>query len=374
MTMKVDTYAPDLAVQIMGKLFGSDPKVIGANRTFDVISVSVTDTIDRIDSFTLAVREHSPEPARFAGGGKLFWLDDPLFEEANEVSIEMGYVNNRAFKFLGEITNLAASFPESGAPTLTVSGSSLQNRLQRHRADQPFTNVTDSQIAQKIADSAHLATNIEQTDITYPMVSPNNAHLQEFLRRRAERIGYEFFVKGKTLHFHKPGYIKKLSPAMTLEWGRNLLSFNFNLSTHNLHTQTIVQGSATAHGGDKTELVGKVTAGNESVKMGDISGSELAQDRFKDTTTMTDDHDVTNPKDAQVRAQADHDAKALNFIKANGACMGNPQLVAGIVLQISGIGKRYSGPYYVVSTTHTIDANGYRTTFEVKRNARNATS
>ncbi len=374
MTMNVDTYAPDLAVKIMGKLLGADRKRIGTDATFDVISVSATDSVEQMGSFTITVREHSPEPAHFAGGGKLFWLDNPLFEEANEVSIEMGYVNNRTFTFLGEITGLAASFPESGAPTLTISGSSLQNRLRRQQVDKPFANVTDSDIARKIAELMHLTVETDDTDITYPMVSPNNAHLFEFLKSRAKRIGYEFFVKEKKLYFRKPGYIKKLTPDLTLEWGRNLMSFSFNLSTGKMHAQTLVQGSATAHGGDKTELVAKTTAGSETVKMGDVSSSELAQSKFKDMTPiLISEHDVANTKDAQTCVKAHRDAKSLDFITANGSCIGNPQLIAGIVIGISGIGKRYSGPYYVVSATHTIDANGYRTTFQAKRNARNVT-
>ena len=152
------------------------------------------------------------------------------------------------------------------------------------------------------------------------------------------------------------------------------MSFNFNLSTRHAHAQTLVQGSATAHGGDKTAVVSNITAGSESVKMGDISSSELAQSKFKDKTPMlVCDHNVANTKDAHLRAQSDHDEKSLNFISANGSCIGNPKLIAGMVIGISGIGKRYSGPYYVVSATHTIDANGYRTTFQAKRNARNVT-
>lgn len=368
MATSVDNYAPDLLVEIMGKPFGPDPN-------FDVISVSVTDTIDQADSFTLTLRAHSPQVGRFAAGGPLCWIDDPRFEEANEILIEMGYVHNRAFRFLGEITRLAASFPESGAPTFTVSGNSLQNRLQRKSVDKPFTNLTDSEIAQKAAALAKLEHKGEPTSIRYPHVSPNHADLETFLKKRAQRIGYEVVVKEKKLYFRQPGYIKKKTPDLTLEWGRNLINFSFNLSTYKMTTAATVQGSTTAHGGDKTVLISKATAGSESVKMGDISGPELALRNFgEEKEDMVPEHDVLNQQEANLMTKAHLDAKALDYIKGSGACIGNPQLVAGTVVQVTGIGQRFSGPYYVIATTHTMDATGYRTSFEVKRNARNVVS
>jgi phage protein D len=62
---------------------------------------------------------------------------------------------------------------------------------------------------------------------------------------------------------------------------------------------------------------------------------------------------------------------ALTFISGEGVCsVGHPDLRAGTVIKIAGAGRRFSGPYYLTSTTHTITAKqGYRTTFTVRRNA-----
>ena len=50
--------------------------------------------------------------------------------------------------------------------------------------------------------------------------------------------------------------------------------------------------------------------------------------------------------------------------------MGNPKLQSRVLVELKGLGRRFSGNYYVTSTTHTIDSGGYRTDFEAKRNAR----
>jgi phage protein D len=47
--------------------------------------------------------------------------------------------------------------------------------------------------------------------------------------------------------------------------------------------------------------------------------------------------------------------------------VGLPDLRTGCVVQISGVGKRFSGRYFVTGTTHTIGDGGYTTRFECRR-------
>jgi uncharacterized protein len=64
------------------------------------------------------------------------------------------------------------------------------------------------------------------------------------------------------------------------------------------------------------------------------------------------------------------DALARQFqqtITASGSTVGLPDLRAGCKVQIEGLGARYSGKYYITSTTHTIGEGGYRTQFEARR-------
>ena len=61
---------------------------------------------------------------------------------------------------------------------------------------------------------------------------------------------------------------------------------------------------------------------------------------------------------------------ALEYISGEGTCIGRTDLRAGKVIKLQGIGQRFSGNYYVTSTTHTcLPTQGYRTRFTVRRNA-----
>ena len=82
-----------------------------------LISVSVTDTANQADSFSITLRDRNPTPGRFAGGANLNWIDSGVFDEGNEVEIRMGYVDNLGFVFRGDITAVSASFRRMVCPT-----------------------------------------------------------------------------------------------------------------------------------------------------------------------------------------------------------------------------------------------------------------
>ena len=51
------------------------------------------------------------------------------------------------------------------------------------------------------------------------------------------------------------------------------------------------------------------------------------------------------------------------------ATVGLPDLRAGKRVRVVGLGKRFSGLYFVTKTTHTIDDSGYQTQFTARREA-----
>src|SRR5262249_34545178 len=60
----------------------------------------------------------------------------------------------------------------------------------------------------------------------------------------------------------------------------------------------------------------------------------------------------------------------LTYVEGNVAGYGRPGLHAGVVVDIAGAGRTFSGPYYVTSVTHPVTPeNGYQTSFTVQRNA-----
>jgi len=175
--------------------------------------------------------------------------------------------------------------------------------------------------------------------------------------------------KDRTLYFQRPAYFRGLGADLTLEWGKDLVSFSPSLNTYNLPTQVTVRGMQTARGRGKEPLVGTASAGDEEVSMGDETGTKAAR-VFGENNLLVEDHSVVSAEEAGQMARARLEAASLGYITGRGSCAGRPDLMARKVVELKGLGRRFSGKYYVTSTTHTMGNGGYRTDFEVKRNAR----
>ena len=54
-------------------------------------------------------------------------------------------------------------------------------------------------------------------------------------------------------------------------------------------------------------------------------------------------------------------------LTATGSCVGNPEITAGRVIRIEGVGTTFGGLYRVTQARHTLDGSGYRTSFDLRK-------
>jgi phage protein D len=55
------------------------------------------------------------------------------------------------------------------------------------------------------------------------------------------------------------------------------------------------------------------------------------------------------------------------MVTAEGSTVGLPDLRAGSLLEIAGVGARLGGRYFVTGTTHAFSDQGYVTRFKARR-------
>src|SRR5262249_2245736 len=107
-------FAPDFAVKISGLTMAADVRNAVTSLTYD-------NTIDTADMFTLQLNN-----------ADLRLTDSALFDVGKQVEIHMGYVGELEPMILGEITAVNPSFPEGGAPTITISGYDKSHRMRHN--------------------------------------------------------------------------------------------------------------------------------------------------------------------------------------------------------------------------------------------------
>jgi phage protein D len=292
------------------------------------------------------------------------WSDGTLFAIGNSVEISLGFVDDLHRVLVGEVTSLEPVFSAQRPPVLVVSGYDVGHRLARAPKSRTFARMKDSAIAAQVAREAGLRAEVRDTKVSLLYVAQANQTDWAFLRDRADRIGYELFVREKVLHFRPPA--ADGSAQRTLALGEEITEFRPRLSA-------VGQvGGATVQGWDvlrKQALVGQAAAAQIAPMGATSPGLRTVDKAFGRSAAIRVDLGPGIKAEADQIALGALTGTALDFVSGTVECAGQPQLVAGSVVTIEDAGNRFSGPYYIAAVTHTLDAHGYRTTLAVQRNA-----
>ena len=354
--MPDDKRQPQRAPGFLIRLDGAE---LSPEAAADVISISIVEDLEAAAMFEIEMLNWDPVKLRMK------WSDDDLFKPGRSVEIDLGYGDDRTTLLSGETTGLELLLLETGAPRVVVRGYDRGHRLLRGRKTMTYTNMKDSDIASQVAADAGLSTNVEDTSETLPYVLQHNRSDLEFLRERAERIGYEVRVQAKQLTFRARKNDQQ--EALTLNRETDLLEFYPRMTTVNQIGGISVRGWDPKQ---KQTVVGQATASDISNKMGGANAGPSVANWYGDTEASSVDHPVSTQGDADKIAGVILNTIALAHVSGDGICAGRTDLRAGLNVKIEGLGTRFSGIYYVRSTTHRYTPRaGYRTEFSVERNA-----
>ena len=369
-------YAPDFLMEVEGQQL--DPKSKG-----DVLEIKATLDTDELASVDVKLNNY--DDTAF----DLKWSDTSFFRLGNRVHVKLGYVDSLVSVLRGPITTLSPEFVGDGAPTLTVRA---LDRLTILKGSQPpetevtYKNKKDWEIAQAIAQRHNLRFEHDADDgPVHDLVVQKNTDDLAFLMERAARIDCKAFMKTDpksgedVLYFGKPTDGRDGSPARTyvLAWGNlrnntgvapSLVEFKPTISA------TDQVQSVTVKGWDvKAKKAISVTAQPAATPgvsgSGDATGPAAAEkvssaDARKQVVVNAP---VATEEEARQLAEALLAERAYAFLTATGKAIGLPDLRPGDNVEVHGVGKRFSGTYFVQKVTHTLNASGLLTEFTVRK-------
>ena len=357
-------YAPDYKVTVEGQEL--DPETKG-----DILDLKVVMDMDQMTSFEFNISNWDDKKLTFK------YSDTSLFDVGNRLQVQMGYTDRMVSMVVGQITNLSPKFPENGTPTMHITGLDgmlkLRDRKPLASDTKKFEKMADWQIAEIIARRNNLKPRVTKQGQTHKLVIQKNQDDATFLKERAARSDRDLFVltdpdTGEdSLYFVKPldGRTADRTRIFVFEWGKSLINFN---PTMKLDRQV---GKVTVHGWNAEKKQAIVfTAGPESLpgaKAGGTSGPEAAEAAMKGKEEVVVDAPVSSEEEAKDLAIALLTERAYEFITGQGQVIGLPDLRPGDNVELAELGKRFSGVYYVKKVEHTLNQNGYLTSFDVRR-------
>ena len=316
----------------------------------DILEITVDNSLHVPDVAT--VRLHD---------SRLKWIDDAGLAPGKSLRVSAKVGSDNLVIFDGEIVEIEGDFSPA-TQTFVVRAFDRLHRLARGRHVRSFQNVTDGDLIQRLAQEVQLQSEVAPTRQVHAYLLQNNQTNLEFLRERAAALGYLLYVEGKTLHCGPP---KPPGSTVTMEWGVALQEFHPRLTTVDQCDSVTVRGWDPD---SRQPIIGQSQHGEGVPAIGEKrQGGAVAHDAFHvDAQWLVADRPIRKQATAESLAQAVLNRISGRYIEADGRCGGNPRVLAGAAVQLSAVGDRFSGVYYVTASTHLYSAqHGYSTEFSV---------
>ncbi|MEY9893130.1 phage protein D [Catenulispora sp. MAP5-51] len=283
---------------------------------------------------------------------------------------------------VGEVTAVEGCYRGNGGQT-TVRGYDLCHRLQRARRSRTFDDMTDSDVARRIAREADLEIGeVFETDTVHDHLLQCNQTDWEFLDQRAGEIGYEFGMADGRFHFRKASQIAHGDEGVAeLTIPGTLLRFEPRVTAGNLTPDVEVRvwdplrarlsatdpvpTSAASVSAPRTQgmtevkgLFGKKAAPEEAEPAG---GRDLGPPPSP-TAHVVGTVPVANPQTAAAALAA---SVGATFAEAEGEAWGDPAIRPGTTVKVTGVPGHFPATWLVTRARHVFDPteDGYRTEF-----------
>jgi phage protein D len=387
-----DFYVPRFEIRAGGK--SVPPSVLR-----DVIQVTYNDSTTEIDSFDITVGNWddmersfkyvgSETTTRLAGAGEREAIQR-LFEPCvAEFELRLGYGSALTSVVTGATTSLEPTFPAGGAPTLTVRALNVLFKLRTKQYRDHWTNKKISEVAEDIGRRNDpggkkrfplpIRTNAQAKarEPRLEYIAQDNQYDIDFLLLEARKIGYVVYVdqepqgRGRpprdVLHFGPSNARNPGVPDVSyeLKWGISLIDFTPKLSTANQVRSVEVRSWNRQ---TNRAIRKKVDIHHPDIRVNRDLLHLLEQPGCQPREEVVVNEPQYTPEQAERRALDGLSERLKQLVEASGTTVGLPDLRAGKRIAIQGLGKRFSGVYFVTKTTHTINDSGYSTKFTARR-------
>ncbi len=362
---------------------GKPGKPISDKVLHDIESMSYVDNVEEADSFTLTITNWDAERRKLKYYGyptRPTSDDDKKFstffepsgrDKPKKFQLRLGYQGNLRTMMVGYVTNIETAFPQDAPPTLKVQALDVLSRSRKDKFTWRWENKTDSQIAKELSQKPDKARGKPGLGITirtnaldekpHPRVAMRATTVPAFLLERARLHAYSFFPtveNGESLFYFGPSELLQPGPY-ELEWGKSLLDFTPTLKTSGQPRSVTVRASSRSGPG---RIQAKAS----------LSELHLNEDLYPYLDALGEDKEISDRvvrtnDEAKDLAKSTLRTALKGLLEVTGSTIGLPDLRAGQVIKIKGVDYRFDGQYFVTQTTHTLDTNGYKTTFKARR-------
>jgi len=305
-----------------------------------------------------------------SSGDLVEYLDGSVFDYGRPIEVSLGPAGNEKIVFKGTISALEVSFEQGDVPHVTVLAEDELMGLRMTQVSATYTQVSDADVARRIASRHGLTPDVQIDGPTYDVVQQFNQSDLDFLRCRARLLAAEVWAWDGTLHVcsraNRPG------TALTLTQGNELLSVSVRGDLAHQAATVRVSGFDAR----QRDMIDETAPA--STIQAEVSGGRTGPQVLAQAVSSLTAHRVTKVPLARAEAQAYAKSQMLRrarrFVTVRGVTAGSPEMIVGSRLTLNRVGNPFNGDgYYATRVRHTYDLHlGHRTYFDAERPTVNA--
>lgn len=253
--------------------------------------------------------------------------------------------------FVGQVTAVEHCYTPNHGREIRVRGYDLLHQLRKRQMVRAHVQVTTRNLAQELVSDLGLTVQAAESGPLWPQLMQHRQSDFDLLQETAEKCGLYLAVRGNVLHLLT---LQGIGEPVPLALGETLLEARIEINADAPYQAISAAGWDPArmetHKGQASQArVGrKVATRLTPARVGGSGKRELV-----DAGVTSDDHAVGI-------AQAELDQRVAREVTLWGVTEGDPRLLPGTPVEVTGVAESVAGRYILAAITHTIDArNGF---------------
>ncbi len=277
--------------------------------------------------------------------------DDTLFKPGAVLSLGAGYGKQHTPLFQGVVMSQALRIDDDNRASLVVECRDKAVAMTVGRRNAHHVDQTDSAVIQGLVGRHQLSADVEATAFEHPVLAQHFSTDWDFMLARAEANGQLVAVHDGKVSVRQPQADGE--PVLTVEYGRDLIEFEAELDAR---SQLAEAQGFTWDPANQAVLQGSSAKPAALARLGDLDSATLARviglESFVLQAGAPQSRDSLN-----AWAKAQQLKAGLARVKGRMRFQGHAAPRVGSLIELKGVGERFSGRVFVSAVDHEV-ANG----------------
>lgn len=320
--------------------------------TVGILSIDISRSVNSIASATIACSDGDVAKQNFEVS------NGPELVPGKEIEIQGGYSSDESLLFKGIITRHQIRVRKRGESQLIIECRDAAYRMTLVRKSDFFRDMSDSEIFEQVISNAGLSPDVSTSAIRHPQVVQYQMSDWDFVLQRAERLGFVCATRDGTFAVEDPA---SATPS-GIEIGYGTSIFDVDLEIDGRWQPVAIEARAWDYAGQAP----LTSDGSPAVVAtpGNLDAATLASDVGASGAVLR--HGGAIPQE-ELDAWAGGSLKKARLAKVRGtvSVQGRADIMPGVLVDLSGLGDRFSGSAYVTGVQHRLAQGDWRTTLQI---------